>query len=1073
MQKQFVRALVGDTSYRSGESIYASGGVGPLNISIDRDAMLIEIEAEVRLQRYPYFARVHVVLDRESNWLIDASCDCSYFRYRHMNCEHIAAVLIKYAEEQDQVSHVRRVRKTDEGLKSLLSSFSSAAALPADQKVFLEAFIEEDFRNTHSLPVRFRIGRSGAHKYMIQNLTGFCLSAQNRESMRFGKALEFVPVKQNIDPSCHALYDFLIDLLSAEDKYAENESYYYSYLSPDLSPRKGLHLKGRYLDRFIEALQDTPFAYHSASLRADIPLHISRETPELVTSMKKEGDGWLFTGSVPRWYLGHDYYYFVDTSQKQVRMMRRDDRQFETVLNYLSEQEEKEHYIAEEDLPAFSRFIYPVVARKTQFVSGSYDPFEYTPMKPEFEIYLDLPQENMITAELYAVYGEKKYNILEGVSSENRRDKDAEQEIDTFLSGWFNSFDNVHHRLALIDDDDKTYAFLKEGIPQLQERAVVFISDALKKIAVRSAPKITAGVSVSHDLLQLDMISDDIDTKQMAEILSRYDRKKKYYRLKSGEFIETGDSFDDLYRLSDELGISKKDLAEGNIRIPQYRAYYLDELADEGFMEIERDIKFRSLVHQIKDTENSAYTLPDGLHAELRPYQKDGFEWLNRLYQNHFGALLADEMGLGKTLQVIAFIGSLKERGRVLIVTPASLVYNWSSEILRFLPSLRSRMIIGSAAARKELIASSDPKDVLITSYDLLKRDLEYYEDMEFTVEIIDEAQYIKNAGTLAAKAVKSVNAAFRIALTGTPIENRLSELWSIFDYMMPGYLFSYRHFRDAYEIPVVRDSDVMAEETVRKMITPFVLRRLKKDVLKDLPEKLEEVYYAPLEDEQKKLYDARVQRLKMILEKETDEEFKENKIAVLAELTRLRQLCCSPSLIYERYDANSAKTDLCMDMIRNAVDAGHKVLLFSQFTSMLDILTERLDAEKIKYHLLTGSTPASFRAAMVSSFAKDSVPVFCISLKAGGTGLNLTAADIVIHYDPWWNTAVENQASDRAHRIGQENIVTVYRLIMKDTIEERILKLQQEKAGLADRILSSEGISSSSLSRRDLLELL
>jgi len=337
----------------------------------------------------------------------------------------------------------------------------------------------------------------------------------------------------------------------------------------------------------------------------------------------------------------------------------------------------------------------------------------------------------------------------------------------------------------------------------------------------------------------------------------------------------------------------------------------------------------------------------------------------------------------------------------------------------------------------------------------------------------VDEAQYIKNADTQTAKAVKAVNASFHIALTGTPIENTLSELWSIFDFLLPGFLYHYRQFRKEFEIPIARMQDDEASKLLGQMIKPFTLRRLKKDVLKDLPEKLEEVYYAPLTGKQKELYEAWTSQLRIALAAQSDADFNNSKIEVLAEITRLRQLCCSPALIYENYDGESAKTDLCLELIERAVNAGHKVLLFSQFKTMLEMLREKLTAKGIQSHILTGATPKEKRAEMTTAFQTDDIPVFCISLKAGGTGLNLSAADVVIHYDPWWNTAAENQASDRAHRIGQTNVVTVMRLILKDTIEDRILEMQKDKAGLSDRILSSEGISSAALSRDDLMKLL
>ena len=312
-------------------------------------------------------------------------------------------------------------------------------------------------------------------------------------------------------------------------------------------------------------------------------------------------------------------------------------------------------------------------------------------------------------------------------------------------------------------------------------------------------------------------------------------------------------------------------------------------------------------------------------------------------------------------------------------------------------------------------------------------------------------------------------------AATGTPVENRLSELWSIFDYLMPGFLYSYSHFREELEVQIVQHESEEASERLRKMIRPFVLRRLKKDVLRDLPDKLEENMYTRLEGEQQKLYDAHVKRMKLLLDKQSEEEFNTSKIVILSELTKLRQICCDPALLFEEYKGESAKLEMCVDLIRNAVENGHKILVFSQFTTMLSRLADRLENEETAYYMLTGSTGKEKRAKLVEEFNKEDNPtaVFLISLKAGGTGLNLTTADIVIHYDPWWNLAVQNQATDRAHRIGQKNVVNVYKLIAKDTIEENIVKLQEKKHALADQILSGEDMGSGSFSREEILELL
>ena len=361
----------------------------------------------------------------------------------------------------------------------------------------------------------------------------------------------------------------------------------------------------------------------------------------------------------------------------------------------------------------------------------------------------------------------------------------------------------------------------------------------------------------------------------------------------------------------------------------------------------------------------------------------------------------------------------------------------------------------------------------MVTSYDLLKRDIGYYEDKSFYYQIIDEAQYIKNHTTAAAKSVKVINSKVKYALTGTPIENRLSELWSIFDYLMPGFLYKYDTFKKDIETKIVKNNDQETASRLQKMVAPFILRRLKTDVLKDLPDKLEETRVVAIEGEQRKLYDAQVLHMRQMIAKQNGEEFNRNKLQILAELTKLRQICCNPSLCFENYHGESAKTEACIELLESALDGGHKVLVFSQFTTMLGLLEDRLQKEKIDYYKITGDTPKEKRLQLVKEFNENNVGVFLISLKAGGVGLNLTGADVVIHYDPWWNVAAQNQATDRAHRIGQQKKVTVYKLIAKHSVEEKIQKLQEAKKDLADKVISGEANQLNSMSKEELLEIL
>ncbi|MCD8325980.1 MAG: SNF2 family helicase [Lachnospiraceae bacterium] len=628
-------------------------------------------------------------------------------------------------------------------------------------------------------------------------------------------------------------------------------------------------------------------------------------------------------------------------------------------------------------------------------------------------------------------------------------------------------------------NDEQLFDFLQSGVAVLEKYGTVHGSEAFRKFTVSPVPKVKVGVSVDSGILDLSLTSSGISEEELLEVLHSYQQKKRFHVLSSGDFLDmAGD--DQLSQISDfmqELDLNPEDVIKKSAKIPLYRALYVDRLLEEhDTLYSTRDRVYRGIIRNFKTIRDSESEPPAKLAGIMRPYQALGFKWIRTMEEAGFGGILADEMGLGKTLQMISVLlydYDEKKSGTEhpsLVVCPASLIYNWQEEFTKFAPGIRVIPITGGAAARKNALAAWDTTQVYIISYDLLKRNIAELSEKEFFYVILDEAQYIKNAGAAVSKAVKVLRAGHRFALTGTPIENRLSELWSIFDFLMPGFLYSQKEFEQRYAIPVMKDKDQEAMEKLRKMTSPFLMRRQKEDVLKDLPVKLEEVRYVPILGQQQKLYDAEVLKLKNTI---LDGTAGTGKVKVFAELTKIREICCDPSLLYEDYHEESSKREAAMGLIRQAMDGGHRMLLFSQFTSMLALLEEDLKAEGIPYYILTGSTSKEKRIRLVHQFNEGDVPVFLISLKAGGNGLNLTGADIVIHYDPWWNLAAQNQATDRAHRIGQTRQVTVYRLIMKGTIEERILRLQEEKRDLADQILSGEGTSIASLSQEELLELL
>ena len=434
----------------------------------------------------------------------------------------------------------------------------------------------------------------------------------------------------------------------------------------------------------------------------------------------------------------------------------------------------------------------------------------------------------------------------------------------------------------------------------------------------------------------------------------------------------------------------------------------------------------------------------------------------------------------GKTIQILSvivdYVQNSKERRASIVVSPSSLTLNWQNEASKFASDLKTIVIKGTLNERKRLIEKIDNYDLVITSYDLLKRDIELYEkkDYHFRYIIADEAQYLKNSNTQNAKSIKKIKSDTKYALTGTPIENSLAELWSIFDFIMPGYLFSYRKFKNMYETPIIKGEDAETMRKLRMLIEPFVLRRNKKEVLKELPDKTVTVLNNEMCEEQKNLYINYLAQAKQeVAEKVKLNGYEKSKMQILAALTRLRQICCHPSLFISGYKDGSSKLEQCMEIIKEATKGEHKILLFSGYTSMFEIIEKELKNENINYLKLTGSTKVDERIKMVDEFNKNpEFQVFLISLKAGGTGLNLTGADMVIHYDPWWNLSTENQATDRAYRIGQKNNVQVYKLITKNSIEEKIYELQEKKSKLADNMLDTNTVFVNKLTKDDILKL-
>ena len=969
--------------------------------------------------------------------------------------------------------------KTDTSLKNLLNRYSMRAGstylLP--ENIYGKVELEPYFKMEYSYAtVEFKIGME--QKYVLKNISAFLHSIKINEKVRYGKKLEFYHHLDAFTESAKRMIAFM----EQQEMDKRRQSQFHAYYAYTGSYERTMELDSVGIDRFFEAVGDMPFEAEVGFLPEDTYTFSPEEKrPKLV--IRQGGSGIFLMLEDDSVIIGEKYFYFYDADM----IYRSPAGMKETVgefFEFLHRQTGGQTYIAADELAMFCRDLLPLLKKyfKVEKEAG-FDESLYVPPKPEFELYLDRQDMNTVGAKLMAAYGDDKYNVLEKIAPGEVRDLAEELRIKNLVEPYFNEYALSQTVFVLKNNEEMLYQLVSGGLRRLGEFMTIYTTENFRNLKVVSSPAVSVGISLKSDLLELKIHSDEMSREELAYLLSKYDRKKKYIRLKNGDFLNIEeDGLSTLAEVSEDLRLTETNLKKGTLIVPKYRAMYLDAaLKNNQLLSIEKNKEFKGMVRNMKTIEDSDYEVPEALNSIMRSYQKNGFLWLKTLRENGFGGILADDMGLGKTLQVISLLtaeqqemqAGEKELRRSLIVCPASLVYNWQKEITRFAPQLKTVIVAGSVPDRASIIRHSKEGEILITSYDLLKRDAEVYQKFVFAIQVIDEAQYIKNPSTQAAKGVKKITAAFKLALTGTPIENRLSELWSIFDYLMPGFLYTYQKFREEIELPIAVNQDANKMERLQRMIRPFILRRLKGDVLKDLPEKIEENVFARLDGEQMQLYDAYATRMKEMLSQQNEKEFHKGRMQILSELTKLRQLCCDPGLLLEDYHGESAKTDMCMELIVNAVGAGHKILLFSQFTSMLDRLTERLKKEGIDYYLLTGSVNKEKRMQMVESFNNDDVPVFCISLKAGGTGLNLTSADIVIHYDPWWNVAVQNQATDRAHRIGQKHVVTVYKLVAEGTIEEKIIDIQERKKKLAEQVLEGEGMDSASFTKEEILELL
>ena len=967
----------------------------------------------------------------------DTFCTCPYYETMHTTCKHIVACLRQCMAEQEESGG--QADENDRLAAALCDGFSKAEHEKQPLDIHFILYIDSRSPDTSSMAIE--IGGMA-----VQGIENFLDMYARKKPFRVSRSVGYDPQTTVPTPFEHELLSILAE--SYENRACETPLYAKAaYRTPfgtatllrilPLLPHVsfGIVFNGM-------RLPDARFAEEDP----DIIIDVSAAPSEITLSVSDKGFALTRGGE----YFLHDGIIYHTTEDYRSYFM--------PIYRALSEGKRTQISFRGENTMLFASRVLPAIKGRHGVVSHGVDDLIVNE-RPSFSVYFDAPQSS-IGAAVIARYGDISFRLGSDEGGESRivvRDYAAESDILSF----FSDFERVNGSMRL-DDDDRIFDFITNRLPKLEKKAELIFSDSFGQLTVSDSVSINADVRYNPDIDLLEAgFSSELSIEEIYGILAAVKLREHFYRRPDGSFIDLNGDGRNVFDLLERLEFSPSDIENHSKALPKYHALYLNALGI-----ISKDKSFIDYIESVKRTEPD---IPENLRGVLRSYQTEGVKWLKQLSSLGFGGILADDMGLGKTLQVLAFIESEKPEAPVLIVAPSALTYNWYSECSRFTPSLKALIPDGTRSEREALIETAGEYDIIITSYPLLRRDIALYRQHRFSYCFIDEAQYIKNPKTMNARSVKRINAEHRFAITGTPIENSLSELWSIFDFIMSGYLYDLHMFRTVYETPITKDGDAAAAADFRAKIKPFILRRMKSEVLSELPEKLEYTMYADMTPEQKKMYSSYL----ALARSRTISLLKQGgKMQILTLLMRLRQICCHPSLFDENYTFGSGKLRLLTELAESGVESGHRILIFSQYTSMLEIIREELNKKNLKCFYLDGKTPSYERLEMSDRFNGGEREIFLISLRAGGTGLNLTGADMVIHYDPWWNPAAVDQASDRAYRIGQTRDVQVIRLAAKGTIEEKILTLQESKRALADDMIAANRETFASLTNDEILSL-
>ncbi|MFJ8530384.1 SNF2 helicase associated domain-containing protein [Bacillus sp. NPDC094106] len=1064
LNKTIIKQLCGETSYKKGEAYYRTNKVNITNYDVERNVCEATVEGNEDF---------HVIIENADNGDIVGKCSCPSLASFHSYCQHIAAVLL-YVNNFQQTGRslhssdfTNSMSRNVQFANGMLDLFGERPLRPKSKQHRFDTrkILDVEFicmpvvsRNGGAL---FGIQVKLEKLYSIYKIREFLNKVEQRESFICSNDFTYMPEAHSFQQETDAVIQQLIQIYRNEKMYVESlqissEQDESMILIPPAS--------WDYMLSLLSATQFATFAYDGNSFHG---IQVSKKLLPIEFEFSKGANGGytLQISGLHQVYVMDTYAYAL-SGGRLYRLNADDCNRLVELKRMMRNAQSNQFHISNEKMKYFVEKVVPGLmklgnVRMDEVIS---ERIEKTPLKAK--LFLDRVK-NRLLAGLEFQYGNVVINPLEedGQPSVLHRDEKREQEILQIMNE--SAFAKTEGGYFM-HNEEAEYNFLYHVVPKLKGLLEIYATTAIKL-------RIHGGNSVPLIRIRrkerIDWLSFRFDIKGIPEaeikgVLAALEEKRKYYRLASGALLSLeSKEFNEINQFVKESGIRKEFLKGEEVNVSLIRSVkWMNSLQEGNVLSLDKSVQ--ELVENIQNPKKLKFTVPNSLNTVMREYQTYGFQWMKTLAYYRFGGILADDMGLGKTLQSIAFIDSVLPEIRekklpILVVSPSSLVYNWLIELKKFAPHIRAVIADGNQTERRKLLKDITKFDVVITSYPLLRRDIRLYAQPFHTL-FLDEAQAFKNHTTQTARAVKTIQAEYRFGLTGTPVENSLEELWSIFHVVFPELLPGRKEFGD------------LRREDIAKRVKPFVLRRLKEDVLNELPEKIEHLQSSELLPDQKRLYAAYLAKLREETLKHLDKDtLRKNKIRILAGLTRLRQICCHPGLFVDDYKGSSAKFEQLLEIIEECRSTGKRILIFSQFTKMLSIIGRELNRQAVSFFYLDGNTPAFERVELCNRFNEGEGELFLISLKAGGTGLNLTGADTVILYDLWWNPAVEQQAADRAYRMGQKNTVQVIKLVAQGTIEEKMHELQESKKNLIAEIIESGQEKLSSITEEEIRDIL